>query len=283
MMNEIIRPTFNGTQFEFELNRFYYDLPDETYHGLKLDGQWLLSSSVAKKLVSSIAEFLSPGFEKTSAMELGTLFHAYMQGEETFSKDYVVVDAKSKANSVYKEAVSNNPNATIVKEQDLILTKVMRKNLVAHPKYTSVCEDTKMANEVTVFYKYNGFIFKSRFDRLCFNKRHIIDWKTTVSAKSLKKLLYTCEDFGYDIQAMLYKYAYEQVTGDSCQHYLIWVEKQGLCLPRFTQIPQWQLEEAKKSLDVALFFLSMYDSNPNTYPGYSEEVEEIPYWRKEEL
>lgn len=280
-MAEIIRPTYNDNTFEFELNKFYYDIPEETYHGLKLEGQYLLSSSVAKKLVSSIAEFLSPGMKKTNAMELGTLFHAYMQGEEAFAKDYVVVDAQSKANKDFKQAMNENPNSTVVKEKDLILVRTMRKNILAHPKYQFICEDTKLANEVTLFYEYGGYIFKSRFDRVCLNKRHIIDWKTTTSAKNLKKLMYTCDDFGYDIQAMLYKHGFEQVTGDTCQHYLVWIEKEGLCLPRFTQIPQWKLEEAKKSLDVALFFLTMYNSNPNTYIGYSEEVEEIPYFKSD--
>ena len=229
-------------------------IEDEFYYGYL--GQNALSSSSFKLLLKSpkqYQKYLEEPAPETQALRDGTLFHLSLLEPDKF-KELRVVDVKSKAAKIYKDAVKEHGKVYLTHE--LQKAKELASHFMANKWCVKILENAQY--EIPYIKMIEGLPVRGKADII--KNKEIIDLKTTSDINNFK---YSAYRYGYDLQAYLYLQLFPNVNKFS----FIVIDKNTYELGRFECSPAF-LESGKDKLDraIALYkhlFLNEMDLNQN--------------------
>lgn len=215
--------------------------------------------------------------ESSSAMEFGSAFHTLLLEPETFTKEFLVVDASTKTTKIYTGAVEANPGKTVILAKDMAVLEGMKKSFEQNPTVNKVLSNCLV--ERSIFWKdpITGVECRARPD-IIFGDEILIDLKTTSSDARE----YSREAFKYrsHVQAAMYMAGYFADTGIRAKEFLfITVEKS----PPYGIIT-YRASEAFISAGMTVMNkdLATYARCLETdqWPGYTEEIVDLslPTW-----
>jgi hypothetical protein len=213
----------------------FEDIPIEVYHHPECPG---ISSTRLKAIIERNWNYAGRStFTATPAMEFGTAFHAFIQGDmEAFVKEYAI----GKFDSARK----------YLSYDDYAKLQTMRDRVEAHPEAGKLLVG---AHQEWTFFSRDpatGVLRKVRPD--LFQESVLGDWKTTVNA-SQSEFIRSCKKYLYRISARYYMDVFTAATDRPAHEFkLIAVESEGLHDVAVYPISENSLMTARGEIDQAL-------------------------------
>jgi len=218
------------------------DLAEELYHGPELVAQEFIGHSGLAKLVmktpAHFKEYIkNDNSGRTPAMIFGSAAHLMMLDKKWAEKiavcqitkrDGSIMDYWSAAAQTWRDKAieSKKVEAAILKKEMIQLTE-MKNELLKHPTARGLLNNGK--SEVSIFFlhpRYEGVKCKIRVDYLIHDSLlAFVDYKTTQDASHVQ-FAKSAYDFGYDIQAELYREGGQIIYGKKPNFFFIAQEKE---------------------------------------------------------
>lgn len=200
MSSELHQPfvLLDGSQWESsELLERMSD--DEFYYGYL--GKASLSSSSVKLLNQSpkaYQSYLNSGSESSSALTNGKLVHMLILEPTKVSESFEIVDVKSKATKIFKDAEAANPSKLVITADEFRNAQNMMNSLMNCKRVEEIIMQCKY--ETPGFGYVAGMPFRAKADMIHADGS-IYDLKTTSDIEGFR---YSAKKYGYASQAYIY-------------------------------------------------------------------------------
>lgn len=200
MSSELHQPfvLLDGSQWESsELLERMSD--DEFYYGYL--GKASLSSSSVKLLNQSpkaYQSYLHSGSESSSALTNGKLVHMLILEPTKVSESFEIVDVKSKATKIFKDAEVANPSKLVITADEFRNAQNMMNSLMNCKRVEDIIMQCKY--EAPGFGYVAGMPFRAKADMIHADGS-IYDLKTTSDIEGFR---YSAKKYGYASQAYIY-------------------------------------------------------------------------------
>jgi len=233
-----------------------------------------LNQSSVKHILKSSAHYQAKLREKrinTPAMALGTATHALLlDGRKAFDASYFdkskekldltvpeIKEALDDKGIVYKKSAKKSDleallypdgkpldRRTGLSEDDYAAVEGMTASLQRVAYFDPLQTDYIKHNEVSVYFEWEGVLCKARLDRVDFDRRVILDLKTTDTV-NVEKFGWKAVDLGYIFQAGFYVKAAEIAFGGEWGFEFAVVEKKAPYVADILVADEDFLEEGK--------------------------------------
>tara|TARA_B100000900_G_scaffold163336_1_gene138654 strand:- start:4347 stop:5189 length:843 start_codon:yes stop_codon:yes gene_type:complete len=257
-------------------------MTNEEYHAHKAISKSKLDA--ARKSGRHLYDMLhGPPRESTAAFDLGTALHASaLPGESVDEVAVRMPEGMKKTTKEGKAFVAENKGKIILNGSDSYLLDQMMLSLTEHPFTRSlVLGDLRGKAEQSFFCtdSETGLELKARPDFILNDYSLILDLKTTVDA-SPKGFQRSVANYRYYVQASHYLDVVEGATGTRPKAFLfVAVEKSRPFGAAVYMADQAMIDLGKQHAREDLDNIAKWMAE-DSYPGYSEQVEEItlPRW-----
>ena len=263
--------------------KFINGMSIEEYHSLA----GFVSSSGLKELAKSPAHYKtyleSGNGKRTPSMEFGDAAHNYILQPAEFERRYAVMPSniKVRRGKEYEAFQEANAGKTVLAQDDIEALCGMADSLSRHTTASQLIRSDDGIAEMSCFFACpeTGIHCRFRPDFLP-GGDIIVDYKTTENA-SASEFPKACIKYGYDIQAALYLYGMEILTG--VQHRFIFVahEKKPPYEIGVYEASHAFIESGKVKMHRLLSTL-MNCRETGVWPGYPDEIQtlDLPSWAK---
>lgn len=236
------------------------------------------SSTFLKNVLRSPLHARNCVIKPTPAMEYGTLVHWMIEHLDDWPDLVAVapaVDRRTKAGKLAEQEFKDaNANKVILTDQQFEALAVTSKNIRSHKFLSTILQKCKLESSIFFDGPYDVKC-KTRPDALAYDKRIILDWKTTQDA-SPDAFKRSASSFKYHVQAALYLDSMSALTDEVwSQFVLVAIESvypYGIAL--------YQLDEASISKGRTLYTdacLTLADCQ-GQWPSYTEEIQSLTVW-----
>lgn len=227
--------------------------------------------------------------QETSALIFGTAFHSFVLEPENFAEDYYVITKKidrrtKEGKSLWAEIESSGKIP--IPGEDVQAFGEMRENILSVKAAAVLLKGEK---ERSYFWtdKLTGVKLKCRPDCRTDLKTTsvIVDLKTTENA-STDKFIRSCVNYGYDLQAAMYKQGVETIEGKPHKFVFIAVEKSPPYACNIIEMDESFIKKGETDLRSYLYTLKDCLETNNFY-GYNGasgnlNVMGLPAWLAKE-
>lgn len=258
-------------------------LSDKEYFGDKTR----VSNSILKILVDKTeahARWLIENPEPpTPQMELGSLFHMLVLEPEEFVKQVVPCDMASKNSKAFDIFLSEHPGKIVALRKDLELVLKMASSVERDDELMGILQDDNSHKEMVFHWNDSHYNFPCRAKMDLFNREYglILDLKTTTNACE-SEFSKSIEFFKIHMQASFYKDAYETLTGEVMDQFMVVAcEKDPPYMIAKYFLSSEDLDHGK-SLWVSSLGRYKKAVETGVWPGYGIEPTLIqrPYWAR---
>lgn len=280
------------------------NMPDAVYHkckGLSRSGLKLLLDSPAKYYYKYISgEYTEPEKEKTS-FKIGKAAHKYiLEGADAFEKKYwhnpFSELTKKELEKLLAEKYGYREKGLVcdlmdrllefegIKPKEIELSKSEINTVIGLARAIKQNKDSLRAfsqkgeSELSIFWvdKETGLWLKCRPDFLPYNCALVPDYKTTTDAKP-EKVWSDIIDYGYYMQAAMYRCGIEAVTGIAVEEFFIILQEKTPPFISQIYVPDTHLIEiGEKHMRLAL---EKYLECQKTgiWPGYFPDIIQMSF------
>lgn len=246
-------------------NSFLCENTNEEYHGDKSH----LSSSTIKEMLRSPAHckaYMSGKKRKeTNAMQIGTALHMAVLEPHLFGSSYAIWDDIRKG-KLYDEFLVKNKGKTVLRGEEMDKVIGMANAVRAYSDYPIQRAIEIGHSELSIYWTdpETGIGLKIRPDS--FSEYGVLDVKKTQDARP-EKFVWSCRDYGYDVQAALYMTGMEYFLGKKVPFYFIAVEEEA---PHGVWVHEVSKEMYESGMTKLRKALNMYKQckETNSWPAY---------------
>lgn len=167
--------------------------------------------------------------EDSDSLIFGRAFHKYVLEPETFEEEFAIIpyiDRRTKAGkALYDTFCEENANKQIITEEQYLTIVGMKESIMSN-KYARALLKGEVEQSYYWEDELTGITCKARPDclREVSDRIVITDLKSTTSAQT-DSFRRDCVNYGYDLQASMYKTAVEKEYGKPADFVFIAVEK----------------------------------------------------------
>ena len=250
----------------------------EGYNALKA-----LNYSGAKELLKSPAHYhysLTAERKETTALRVGSLTHAMILEPHVVSKKFIIspaFDRRTKdGKTAYEEFLKESIGRTVVTEDEWDLSLSVSQSMAG---IVSKLKVNFVATELMFVTEICGVTFKCAIDAIG-DDGYIYDLKTAEDA-SPNGFLRAARNYHYNLQAYIYRMAYEMAFGERMQGFrFIVAEKEEPNLGACYQLGPEIMTSASFDFDK---IVETYNkcSLLDEWPGYPDEVQTIDFGSKQ--
>lgn len=219
------------------------------------------------RLYKSYEHFMTDFELESDAVNFGKAAHRFVFENKDDIKVTPKVDKRTKnGKAEFENFLSSVSDDDILVSNDefeslKMMKEKLRSSIVACELLTS-CEF-----EVSIFADDVDFgNVKARIDAIDFNRRFIIDYKTTLDA-SAESFFYDIKKYKYDLQLLFYKRVLNNLDFQIDRMFIIAQEK----VPPF-DFTIWQIAETSNELSRFSSFIAVCKSNLETKTGYAKDI-----------
>ena len=254
------------------------EISNEEYHAREE-----ISSSNIRDILKNPKKFLYKykGEEKnepTKAMEEGTAVHSFFLENNNFHKEYIFKPKGLKGTTKEgKEWIKDNCNKKILSYEWQENLEQMKKSVL--DSAGKLIYDNDNYSELSYFWlDLHGIKGKCRPDCISYEKRYVIDLKTTQDA-SHKGFQNSILKFGYHIQVGWYLRGLKKLNIEIDKFIFVVIEKTAPFCVGVYELDKDFILEGNKQIEKAIQILDLCREQ-KTYPDYTSHIETIslPPW-----
>ena len=258
-------------------NTMIPDLSNEDYH---LSDPYSNSelSTIHKSLASYLYKKENPDPPSTE-MTFGSAFHTLILEPDKFDDEFVFVEASTRNTKIYKDAVKEEEDRSVLLMSEAQLLEAMKDSLMNHTIASNMFSGGEAEQSFFWTDPETGIRMKCRPDYLI--EKVVVDLKTARDA-SYDAFLKNVIAYRYFVQNPLYTDGINQVSGYDVEKFVfVVVEKTPPHPVAIYQLDDVAIEHGRMVYREDLATLAAYLSNPiETWTGYPEEIQDmsLPQW-----
>lgn len=262
---------------------FVSGMPNEVYHAHP-EG---VSSSGLKLVERSPAHYRYQAARAPSrAMEIGTAIHTALLEPERFTTDYVLLkDVKDRRASEYKAATKVHGTERVLVSTEADQVAGMQESVLSNPSMAKRL-NAEGWRELSLFVRdpETGVLIRVRYDLLCRNNYVAVDLKSCQDARP-EEFSKSIFNYAYDLQAALYRDAFEWATGETPAFEFAVVEKDMPHGHKLYEPDHTMIQEGRRRYREALNLFAQCEQSGN-WPGLpcdGPEIISLPSWRMAQI